>query len=280
MPSVSLLSREVKRVPFDFDAPLGEPWAPRLRQPSGEFPSCPDCGPPARPAFGRDNLGHKRGDGLSAPARALVHTFWEYLCDDKTQCWAHSLTQEDIAAVVESKPYFGIEGVHYQVERGECDCGKNKDCEECYGRGNYTKWIGLRLPTPEEVNGSTQQVFNPFDLSSSDCYTLVRTRCEKRGQPFKCPTCDGYGSVASPEERSACENWVMPDPPQGEGWQMWESVSEGGPISPVFDSPEALASWLADYESVVGREKVSFREWLAIITGEVFSSDLETGELV
>lgn len=35
------------------------------------------------------------------------------------------------------------------------------------------------------------------------------------------------------------------DPPEGEGWQLWETVSEGSPISPVFDSPESLARWMA-----------------------------------
>jgi hypothetical protein len=33
-------------------------------------------------------------------------------------------------------------------------------------------------------------------------------------------------------------------PPEGEGWQVWETVTEGSPISPVFPTREALIDWL------------------------------------
>lgn len=34
------------------------------------------------------------------------------------------------------------------------------------------------------------------------------------------------------------------DPPGGDGWQIWENVSEGSPISPVFPTSEALVEYL------------------------------------
>lgn len=33
-------------------------------------------------------------------------------------------------------------------------------------------------------------------------------------------------------------------PPTGDGYQLWETVSEGSPISPVFATPEELATWM------------------------------------
>lgn len=41
---------------------------------------------------------------------------------------------------------------------------------------------------------------------------------------------------------------VMPQWPEAERthYQMYESVTEGTPISPVMESPEALARWLAE----------------------------------
>jgi hypothetical protein len=32
--------------------------------------------------------------------------------------------------------------------------------------------------------------------------------------------------------------------PTGEGWQVWETVSEGAPITPVFATDEELIDWL------------------------------------
>ena len=34
------------------------------------------------------------------------------------------------------------------------------------------------------------------------------------------------------------------DPPAGDGWQVWETVSEGSPLSPVLATREALVEWL------------------------------------
>jgi hypothetical protein len=62
------------------------------------------------------------------------------------------------------------------------------------------------------------------------------------------------------------------DPPLGEGFQMWETVSEGSPISPVFKTPEELAKWLADNgASAFGSETATYEQWLKMITGPGWS---------
>lgn len=61
---------------------------------------------------------------------------------------------------------------------------------------------------------------------------------------------------------------VMPQWPEAERthWQMYEDTSEGTPISPVMESPEALARWLADNEaSAFGRMTATYDQWLATI---------------
>ena len=64
-----------------------------------------------------------------------------------------------------------------------------------------------------------------------------------------CPTCQGHGSLERyPGQRADADAWEPTDPPEGEGWQYWETVSEGSPISPVFATAEALSHWLqTDY---------------------------------
>ena len=62
----------------------------------------------------------------------------------------------------------------------------------------------------------------------------------------------------------------MPDWPAAERthYQMYENTSEGTPISPVMDSPEALARWLVDNQaSAFGRQTASYEAWLRIAYG-------------
>ena len=51
--------------------------------------------------------------------------------------------------------------------------------------------------------------------------------------------------------------FVPVPPPEGPGWQVWETVSEGSPISPVFATREDLIDWIvgpgAGYMAVGGR---------------------------
>lgn len=48
--------------------------------------------------------------------------------------------------------------------------------------------------------------------------------------------------------------------------QMYETTSEGTPISPVMETPEELAQWLVDNEdSAFGEETASYEAWLATI---------------
>lgn len=69
-----------------------------------------------------------------------------------------------------------------------------------------------------------------------------------------CPVCHGASYVeAYPGQEAEEEAWKETPPPAGVGWQMWESVSEGSPVSPVFPTAEALALWMStDYRGPLG----------------------------
>lgn len=56
-----------------------------------------------------------------------------------------------------------------------------------------------------------------------------------------CTVCKGH--AIHPDDYAASEAWEGEAPPAGEGWQIWETVSEGSPITPAFASPEELADW-------------------------------------
>lgn len=87
-----------------------------------------------------------------------------------------------------------------------------------------------------------------------------------------CPVCEGEGEAypkVNPPAYSLTEYKGLHEWTQKEcdGWQMWETTSEGSPISPVFDTPEELAKWLADTNaSAFGGQGASYESWLKMIT--------------
>ena len=62
---------------------------------------------------------------------------------------------------------------------------------------------------------------------------------------------------------------IMPDwsPAVRTHYQMHETTSEGTPISPIMETPEALARWLADNNaSAFAGMGATYEQWLATIT--------------
>ena len=51
------------------------------------------------------------------------------------------------------------------------------------------------------------------------------------------------------------------DPPEGEGYQMWENTSEGSPQTPVFTTLKQLAQYCAANCSIFGDIKMTSVEW-------------------
>jgi hypothetical protein len=114
---------------------------------------------------------------------------------------------------------------------------------------------------------------------SCDNWRATKKIIAAAGLPEKwgyCPKCLGEGSVwDSQENKAKAENWQQEQPPTGEGYQLWETVSEGSPCSPVFDSPEGLAHWLAtspDYKGRMGN--TSYDQWMKFICGDGWAPSL------
>jgi hypothetical protein len=63
------------------------------------------------------------------------------------------------------------------------------------------------------------------------------------------------------------------EPPAGAGWQLWETVSEGSPASPVFGTAEELAGWMSSLPS----DDLSYAPYdsaLAWVTGDGWGPSL------
>lgn len=69
------------------------------------------------------------------------------------------------------------------------------------------------------------------------------------------------------------------EPPIGEGFQCWETVSEGSPCSPVFKTLEELCDWLVSNPSGI-TNKMTKQNWLDALNDGYGLIDIHTGEMV
>jgi hypothetical protein len=144
------------------------------------------------------------------------------LADIFNGAWEHHLNADDVAALIAKGRLMDLTHTFDPVNRWQ-----PKDPPF--------------VPTPAEVNAWSLQ-----GLGHDSCnqWIVIEARCGREGVPYECGTCAGAGDVATPEQRAIHDAWEPTDPPEGDGWQLWETVSEGSPISPVFPTADGLAEWM------------------------------------
>lgn|SRR3990167_6789817 len=74
-----------------------------------------------------------------------------------------------------------------------------------------------------------------------------------------CKTCAGH--CVDPAVKVAYDAWKETKPPKGKGFQLWETTSEGSPISPVFKTLDELCEWCAGNASTFGSSKANKERW-------------------
>lgn len=212
------MSREIRRVPLDLAWPLSKVWQGYLMDASLRLPPCPGC-----------NYDGDHSTGYSREAWAISSTFYPhqigYVRNAEALAWHDKIGQAEVDNLL--------------AEGRLCTLVKREPTED-----NPRDWEWKPLPrTAAEVNAQQRSGgFVGHDAINHS--VLVRFRCKQLGITLECPTCDGKGEIGTDEQRAAYEAWESTAPPTGEGWQMWETVSEGSPVSPVFPDAEGLAQWL------------------------------------
>jgi hypothetical protein len=249
------MGREIRRVPLDFDWPLNKIWEGFLTPARFDEEKCPNCTNGYSPQA--QNLrdlwyGHVPFDPASTgstPWRADTPAIRERAernvaaapgfygsgetaivreaqrLADHFNCWCHHLSQADVDALVEAN--------------------RLHDFTHTWSRGTgWQKKEPAVRPTAQQVNEWSLSGMGHDGVNQS---VVLRARCEREGIPVNCSTCNGYGSIEKYEgQRAEAEAWVATDPPQGEGWQLWETTTEGSPVSPVFATADELADWMSD----------------------------------
>ncbi len=273
------MGREIKRVAMNFSWPLGKVWGGYLNPFSKQSIDCPNCegtgsSPEARLLedkwYGKVPFKPEdRGSVPFTPDDPLVKSLSERnvsrspdyygsdshaiiqearrLCDLFNRSWMHHLNADDVAALIEAGRL--IDFTHTWTQ----DKGWQEKDPPC-------------IPTPKEVNN-----WSITGLGHDSCnqWIVVNVECKRLGYETQCSRCDGKGILwPTPEIEQQYEEWRRIEPPSGVGYQLWETVSEGSPISPVFATSEELADYLAIPENQKGTDSGTTRDqWLKFIQG-------------
>lgn len=228
------MGREIKRVPLDFEWPIGKVWQGYLSPERYHFPKCLDC----------------NGSGYSPEAAAINETFYPHQIGGPNAdrlAWGDKIGQAE---------------VDHLVAEGRLSL--------------VVKRLG-RTPTAAEVNAMNGRGRSVF-LDGHDAinrWILVKFRCDQLGIVELCPACQGHGDVATDEQRAEAYAWEREEPPTSDGWQLWETASEGSPISPVLATPEALAEWMSSPAYTWGAARpLQYEQALKWITGPGWAPSL------
>lgn len=289
------MGREVKRVALDFEWPLNEVWDGYIN-PHYTATKCTACGGsgysdeyralenkwygyiPFKPEetgstpYKLDHplvlqIAKKKIDGSPdfyiRPGESTLSALYREalrLCSLWNSQWYHHLSQADIDALIENGRLWDFTRVPRTEEQKQAHAEYRKN-----GGGHWMPESNGYHPTAQEVNDWS--IGNLMGHDSINAWIVIKARCERDGVPYLCQTCNGKCRFwPSPEAEKLYEEWEKEEPPAGEGWQMWETVSEGSPISPVFASPEGLARWLPDTNaSAGGAQTANYGQWLAMI---------------
>lgn len=270
------MGRELKRVPLDFDCPIGSDWQGYVN-PHYTAQKCTACGGsgysprakylhdlwygyvPFDPASNGSEPFSSTDEIVQAKAkrnyqdsvrRAALEA--RRLADLFNESWSHHLSQDDVDALVEA--------------------GRLCDFTHTWKSGDGWKLKDPPYhPTAKEVN---EWSIRGFGHDSINCHVCIEARCKREGADTACTICHGHGDIwPSEEDKRRYETWEQIEPPTGDGYQIWQTVSNGGPCSPVFAAPEELARWMVANDDSVTRD-TTYDQWLKFINGPGWAPSL------
>ncbi len=289
--------RTLKRVPLDFAHPIGEIWEGYINpHHSTECILCggigynPETKAIADTFFDLDGFGSRwtYEYGVSPEGKPAVRPPWRILGD--CQRWSDHITQDEVEALVAGgrladfthrfdkengwvqkqwdTPGFWCPQCHTSVPQLSPDHLSGL-CTECNCAMELLPGedIRLQIPSAEEVNAWERSGGMGHDTINH--HLLIETRAKRLGVYGLCEHCAGEGSTFPNEDmQQLCENWQATEPPSGPGYQLWETVTEGSPLSPVFPSRLGLAKWCVDHATIGPNQSLTATEWYKLFLQE------------
>lgn len=215
------MGREVKRVPLDFNWPVGKVWGGFLNP---HYEKCPTCD----------------GSGTTTAYDRVNDLIWFIMisADDTRRGKCHPWLQQT--------PLYSTQGLVVSQDIIQLTTALAGREPSFMGHDACDKWSAVK------------KFLKAADMP------------EDWG---RCTHCGGDG--IKPEIREAYESWVETPVPVGDGYQLWETTSEGSPTTPVFATPEELARHCADRGvSSFGSQTESYQTWLKFIKGPAWAPSM------
>lgn len=234
------MGREMKRVPMDFDWPLGRVWKGFLNPYRGC--DCPWC----YEEEGRASLGFtkeyreykKKWYGFMLGGHYLPNPYYE----GRQYC-------------PEAKPY-KLEEWEYNFIVGNERL--RRDAFGCFDAEG-------KVPAFKDCCDFFLK-HDTFDIEGVFIHTMCEEYCRRNGFDSTCRHCGGSGKVWQTEDiKHLYEKWEPIEPPTGEGYQLWSTTSEGSPKSPVFATFDKLCEWCAENATTFAWHKATKEEWAKML---------------
>lgn len=137
--------------------------------------------------------------------------------------------------------------------------------------GREVRRVPANWSHPKRPNGQYEPLFEGTDFTRRqlewDYQAALWEAREHEDQVY--PQAADYDFADWDVGRPRAEDY-MPEWTEAEKthFQMYETTSEGTPISPIFPTPEELACWLSDTgASAFGGMTVSYESWLRVARG-------------
>jgi hypothetical protein len=230
------MGRELKRVPLDFNWPKNQAWKGFINPIHSQ--QCKPCD----------------GSGCSKDAKRMQDEWYGFDLPQRVgrqdKAWQYNLSHEDVQALLDAERLWDFT----RIPRTEDQ--KDKSAQHPNG---WLKESNGYVPTPEEVNEWAKRGIGHDSCNSSVC---IEARCKRENKIYLCEFCNGDGAIwQSPEIEKMHNDWQRFEPPTGDGFQLWETTSEGSPVSPVFKTLDELCEWCEDGASTFGSQRTTKEQW-------------------
>ena len=276
--------RELRRVPLDFHWPLNTVWG-GYRDPfytqSEKCDACDGTGEsPEYKRLGDEWYGYASFDPAAYGATpitvdhpsivrlaernypsgspGIVRAEARRLHDHMRGQWSHHLIQADVDALIEAGRLMDFTHTprtpeQVAIVKAKIAAGGNSWLPKPNG---YT-------PTADEVNAWS---IGGMGHDSINRWVCVKARAKREGITSQhCPRCVEGRIWPSEKIRKQSARWKATKPPTGEGFQLWETCSEGSPVSPVFATLDDLCGYAAAHCTTFASHKASAEQWRAML---------------
>lgn len=234
------MSREIKRVPLSFDWPLQKVWRGYVNPYLDMCNDCAAC----------------EGSGYSPDAKALKDKWYGYVDFQPSETGSTEFTWQtpEVKALAErnirqNPEYYGHGDVAVKREAKRLADHFNRRWSHHLDQDDVDALFAKKRihgckqsPKASELNAAYLQGFGHDAINAWIC---IRSKCKRMGLTVPCAACNGTGSQwESQHAKFLAENWTPDAVPEGDGWQLWETVSDGKPVSPVFETEQEFKTYL------------------------------------